>query len=668
METLRPQLSPDARAGLVWANPRLGEPPSSLPAAIFTEHEEILTRLAAALGLTALPHCPQATRKSLATYLETHQPLGLLSLLAHGTESGGGLLLHAAEHPDYPADSGDIVTARDLAAQVQAAGVEIVLLWSCFGGRHHPVLGSLAETLLAEEQGRVGVVLASHAAVRGAAVSRVLEALLRALQGPAEGNLELAVGLARHALEEGDLQWAAPAYYSRTVEPVVLGPPTPAAEAAEPIPGAALQLEFAPLRSPWFQGREPSLAEGLALLRRQRLVTLVGPPGIGKTELSLALAEEALQAGEPPLQRAVWLSLQGLATAEFLLGRLGVLFGIEKCETAEQLAKAIGDGPVLLVLDNAEDLLREDRGGFLEALGVVLRHSRGARFLLTSRRELGPVSGHPEAVVPIDRLEPPADRALFEAAASDQLSPEESESAEARQLVALLGGHPLSLVLAASRVGRDLTLHQLSERLRAGEAGDLRAFEDEPFEPETGDAPAHRQRNLAASLWLSYEPLLREKPRAAEAFLWLGLFPAGLPGALVPAIFGAEGLEAMGALLRGSLVAKRGIDDRLTLLAPIRLVARRNLDGLHRERRRELLTATWSAYASWVSGTYGLLGDGRTRRAVGIALAEQPNLAELLKLTLEPDSDRSSFGDLADSLGSTLGAWSGIVSFADKPT
>jgi hypothetical protein len=95
---------------------------------------------------------------------------------------------------------------------VQAAETEIVLLWSCFGGRHHPVLGSLAEALLSETQRRAGVVLASHAAVRGTAVPRILKALLRALQGRAAGNLELAVSLARQDLEEGDLQWAVPAY------------------------------------------------------------------------------------------------------------------------------------------------------------------------------------------------------------------------------------------------------------------------------------------------------------------------------------------------------------------------------------------------------------------------------------------------------------------------
>ncbi|HEY0782440.1 MAG TPA: hypothetical protein VGE98_08300, partial [Thermoanaerobaculia bacterium] len=443
-----------ARLGTAWANPCLAPDQDVLPAEFFAQHEKLCSKIAAALRLETLAVCRQATRRGLGAYLAAAKPMALLSLVAHGDPAGGGLLVHDPTDPTFPDDRGEILSAQDFASLVQGAEAQVVLLWSCHGARAHAALGSVAEALLSSELGRVATVVAAHTTVQVATVPVFLEALLQELEGRAAGNLELAVSLARGALADRDLQWAAPAYYSRTAAPVVFEQPLPrrarqdsaAVESTTPSL-AARQLEEAPMRSADFHGRDEQVAAGADLLARQRLVTILGAPGIGKTELSLAIAERAIADGALRFARATWTPLQGLTASGVLLARLGAFFGLERVETADPLTKAIGGADVLFVLDNAEDLILADGAGFRDLLDALLRKCRAVRFLLTSRRELGPVAGHPNTPLLLDRLEPPHDRALFEAAAGVLLKPVEKGSADAGRLVQLLDGHPLSIVL-----------------------------------------------------------------------------------------------------------------------------------------------------------------------------------------------------------------------------
>src|SRR3954447_8775503 len=55
-----------------------------------------------------------------------------------------------------------------------------------------------------------------------------------------------------------------------------------------------------------FVGREDELADGIRLLRESRLLTLVGPGGVGKTRLALPLASQAIDELDIPAPRC-WL-------------------------------------------------------------------------------------------------------------------------------------------------------------------------------------------------------------------------------------------------------------------------------------------------------------------------------------------------------------------------
>jgi transcriptional regulator with XRE-family HTH domain len=106
-------------------------------------------------------------------------------------------------------------------------------------------------------------------------------------------------------------------------------------------------------------GREVELTELTALLGagRNRLVTLVGPGGVGKTTLAIELAARLAEAypGGP-----VVVELAALTAADLVLPAIARAFGVPETgdpEAATAVIARLGDRRALLVLDNLEHLL-----------------------------------------------------------------------------------------------------------------------------------------------------------------------------------------------------------------------------------------------------------------------------------------------------------------------
>jgi predicted ATPase/class 3 adenylate cyclase len=140
-----------------------------------------------------------------------------------------------------------------------------------------------------------------------------------------------------------------------------------------------------PLQISAFIGRETELETLRGLLASQKLVTLLGPGGIGKTRLALQAVAAAVE-GYPD---GVWfVELAGLTepaqVAPTVAAALNITLG-DADDRDEQLASALRGAAMLIILDNCEHLV----AAAASLAAALLRRNSGVRILATSRSSLG---------------------------------------------------------------------------------------------------------------------------------------------------------------------------------------------------------------------------------------------------------------------------------------
>ncbi|MEV0379303.1 BTAD domain-containing putative transcriptional regulator [Nonomuraea sp. NPDC050643] len=229
--------------------------------------------------------------------------------------------------------------------------------------------------------------------------------------------------------------------------------PPPARRTPLPVPGTELI------------GRDTDVRRLRALLSRERLVTLMGPGGVGKTRLAIAAATppppSSLTRG-PASRETAFVSFAGVrpeAAVTTLARRLGVDLSPSR-PALELLLAALAARrlPLLLVLDNLEHL-----PGFDPVIGDLLRAGPDVRVLATSRRRLD-LPG--QVTLTVEGLPGPAAEALFAAralAARPAFDPDR-EAALVAAICAATCGLPLAIELAASLL-RAVPCADLAQRL-----------------------------------------------------------------------------------------------------------------------------------------------------------------------------------------------------------
>ncbi len=229
-----------------------------------------------------------------------------------------------------------------------------------------------------------------------------------------------------------------------------------------------------PSQATSFVGRTVELAELRALVSGgSRLVTIAGPGGIGKSRLALQVAADALDGTGD----GVWLvELAPVAEPELVTRTAAAALRVSEAPgrpMPDTLIDAIGDRDLLLILDNAEQVL----GAVAELADAVIRSCPRVCLLVTSREPLGISGEHvfrvPGLAVPPADLAAPDRLAAFE---SVQLFAEHAalhrrgfivDDASAAAVAAIcvrLDGIPLALELAAARLG-SLSVSEISARL-----------------------------------------------------------------------------------------------------------------------------------------------------------------------------------------------------------
>ncbi|HLM21929.1 MAG TPA: LuxR C-terminal-related transcriptional regulator [Propionibacteriaceae bacterium] len=229
-----------------------------------------------------------------------------------------------------------------------------------------------------------------------------------------------------------------------------------------------------PAEATSFVGRRRELAETRKTLARARLVSLVGPGGVGKTRLAVRVATD-LERGFPG--GAWWVDLAEIRDAALVTHAVVAALDLRD-QAARQpmqvLLSHLGDSELLLVLDNCEHVLDASSHLVVE----VLRAARNVRVMTTTRE---PLQVQGEHIVPVPPLAlPPADGGqplsqlrqneavqLFTdraAAASGTFQLTDSNQAAVAGLCRRLDGLPLAIELAAVRT-RVLTAEQILDRL-----------------------------------------------------------------------------------------------------------------------------------------------------------------------------------------------------------
>ncbi|BCJ73637.1 SARP family transcriptional regulator [Catellatospora sp. IY07-71] len=289
-------------------------------------------------------------------------------------------------------------------------------------------------------------------------------------------------------------------------------------------------------------GRSGDVRRLQALLSAARVVSIVGPGGLGKTRLAHVLGREH------PAPVVHFVELVGVTAPDDLVGEVGSALGVrdsvsgrrtltpeQRADVRARIARHLDQAPSLLILDNCEHIV----AAVADLVAYLAATTRELRVLTTTR---APLAIAAEQVYPLAELDAADAAELFRqravAARPDvHLTGTDEVVAE---IVERLDGLPLAIELAAAKV-RVMAVADIARRLENRFAL-LRG----------GDrsAPDRHQTLLAVIDW-SWN-LLAERER--RALRWLSVFHDGFTLAAAEAMLGDDALGAVQDLADQSLL------------------------------------------------------------------------------------------------------------------
>jgi predicted ATPase len=294
-----------------------------------------------------------------------------------------------------------------------------------------------------------------------------------------------------------------------------------------------------PIRLTSFLGRDRDLGELDELFRNNRLVTLTGPGGIGKTSLAIELGRAWLDR----LPDGVWfVGLEAIVDPSMVRAEiaraLGLFDGPDR-PAADGLEHYLADRSMVFVIDNFEQVLEA-----ASEVTAILRGSPDTRIIVTSRAPLHVPGEQEYPVRSLAAIEAGRDLFIQRARGVRPGWDPGTDLGVVDEICSMLDGLPLGLELAAARIAL-IPVTAIRDRLAARL-------------PLPGSGPRdvpHRQRTLESTIAWSHDLLAGGEQRLLHD---LAVFEGSFDVEQATQVSGGDVLEGLTALAEHSLVAGYG--------------------------------------------------------------------------------------------------------------